>query len=212
MVVRVAGIAADDRSGARSADGVVGCGADRWMAAHPAGLGSPAWRRRCQRGGRRVPARRRDPKKVLSCIRSRARDVATAASERSIAADTGLLREAVSDELGAFERLMILAGLQYPSAFVTQPAHHPAPAPVRSVAGHGAAHRCSSPCHRSTSNGPARPRSWPSSPRPDDAAAGVMTVSASCRRACALTGSFCDAVIDREPSERAEPCILRGRG
>jgi predicted AAA+ superfamily ATPase len=53
-------------------------------------------------------ARRRDPKKVLSCIRSLARNVATAAGGRSIAADTGLSREAVTDYLDALERLMIL--------------------------------------------------------------------------------------------------------
>ncbi len=57
--------------------------------------------------GRQV-ARRRDPKKVLSCIRSLARNVATAAGGRSIAADTGLSREAVTDYLDALERLMIL--------------------------------------------------------------------------------------------------------
>ncbi|MEX0953208.1 MAG: DUF4143 domain-containing protein [Nitriliruptoraceae bacterium] len=57
--------------------------------------------------GRQV-TRRRDPKKVLSCIRSLARNVATAASGRSIAADTGLSREAVTDYLEALERLMIL--------------------------------------------------------------------------------------------------------
>ncbi|MFW5933450.1 MAG: ATP-binding protein [Actinomycetota bacterium] len=56
----------------------------------------------------RQPARRRDPKKVLACIRSLARNVATAASARSIAADTGLSREAVTDYLAALERLMIL--------------------------------------------------------------------------------------------------------
>lgn len=53
-------------------------------------------------------ARRRDPKKVLTCIRSLARNVATAAGGRSIAADTGLSREAVADYLNALERLMIL--------------------------------------------------------------------------------------------------------
>jgi len=53
-------------------------------------------------------ARRRDPKKVLRCIRSLARNVATAAGGRSIAADTGLSREAVTDYLDALERLMIL--------------------------------------------------------------------------------------------------------
>lgn len=53
-------------------------------------------------------ARRRDPKKVLSCIRSLARNVATAAGARSIAADTGLSRDAVTDYLDALERLMIL--------------------------------------------------------------------------------------------------------
>jgi uncharacterized protein len=52
--------------------------------------------------------RRRDPKKVLSCIRSLARNVATAAGGRSIAADAGLSREAVTDYLDALERLMIL--------------------------------------------------------------------------------------------------------
>jgi uncharacterized protein len=57
--------------------------------------------------GRQV-ARRRDPKKVLRCIRSLARNVATAAGGRSIAADTGLSREAVTDYLDALERLMIL--------------------------------------------------------------------------------------------------------
>lgn len=55
-------------------------------------------------------ARRRDPKKVLTCIRSVARNVATAAGGRSIAADTGLSREAVTDYLDALERLMILEG------------------------------------------------------------------------------------------------------
>ena len=53
-------------------------------------------------------ARRRDPKKVLSCIRSLARNGATAAGARSIAADTGLSREAVTDYLDVLERLMIL--------------------------------------------------------------------------------------------------------
>ena len=53
-------------------------------------------------------ARRRDPKKVLSCIRSLARNVATAAGVRTIASDTGLSREAVTDYLDALERLMIL--------------------------------------------------------------------------------------------------------
>jgi len=53
-------------------------------------------------------ARRSDPKKVLRCIRSLARNVATAAGGRSIAADTGLSREAVTDYLDALERLMIL--------------------------------------------------------------------------------------------------------
>lgn len=57
--------------------------------------------------GRQV-TRRRDPKKVLSCIRSLARNVATAAGGRSIAADTGLSREAVTDYLDALERLMIV--------------------------------------------------------------------------------------------------------
>ena len=57
--------------------------------------------------GRQV-ARRRDPKKVLSCIRSLARNVATAAGVRTIASDTGLSREAVTDYLDALERLMIL--------------------------------------------------------------------------------------------------------
>lgn len=53
-------------------------------------------------------ARRRDPTRVLTCIRSLARNIATAASARSIAADTGLSREAVTDYLGALERLMII--------------------------------------------------------------------------------------------------------
>ncbi len=57
--------------------------------------------------GRQV-ARRRDPKKVLSCIRSLGRSVATAAGVRTIASDTGLSREAVTDYLDALERLMIL--------------------------------------------------------------------------------------------------------
>ena len=56
----------------------------------------------------RQPARRRDPKKVLTCIRSLARNVATAVGGRSIATDTGLSREAVADYLEALERLMIL--------------------------------------------------------------------------------------------------------
>ena len=53
-------------------------------------------------------ARRRDPKKVMSCIRSLARNVATATGARSIASDTGISREAVTDYLDALERLMIL--------------------------------------------------------------------------------------------------------
>jgi uncharacterized protein len=53
-------------------------------------------------------ARRRDPRKVLDCIRSLARNVATAASARSIAIDTGLSREAVTDYLETLERLMII--------------------------------------------------------------------------------------------------------
>ena len=57
--------------------------------------------------GRQV-VRRRDPKKVLSCIRSLARNVATATGVRTIASDTGLSREAVTDYLDALERLMIL--------------------------------------------------------------------------------------------------------
>ena len=57
--------------------------------------------------GRR-PARRRDPTKVLACVRSLARHIATPASVRSIAADAGLSREAVTDYLSALERLMIL--------------------------------------------------------------------------------------------------------
>ncbi len=53
-------------------------------------------------------ARRRDPKKVMSCVRSLARNVATAVGGRSIAADAGLSREAVTEYLDALERLMIL--------------------------------------------------------------------------------------------------------
>jgi len=51
---------------------------------------------------------RRDPKKVQTCIRSLARNIATPASARTIAADTGLSRGAVTDYLDALERLMIL--------------------------------------------------------------------------------------------------------
>jgi uncharacterized protein len=53
-------------------------------------------------------ARRRDPNKVLRCIRSLARNVATAVGGRSIAADAGLSREAVTDYLDVLQRLMIL--------------------------------------------------------------------------------------------------------
>lgn len=52
--------------------------------------------------------RRRDPDKVHTCIRSLARNIATAAGVRTIAADTGLSRDAVSDYLAALQRLMVV--------------------------------------------------------------------------------------------------------
>lgn len=55
-----------------------------------------------------TPTRRRDPKKVLACVRSLARHVATPASMRSIAADTGLAPNTVTDYLSALERLLLL--------------------------------------------------------------------------------------------------------
>lgn len=56
--------------------------------------------------GRR--SRRRDPDKVLDCIRSLARNVATAVGVRTIAADTGLSRDAVADYLAALRRLLLV--------------------------------------------------------------------------------------------------------
>lgn len=52
--------------------------------------------------------RRRDPDKVHTCIRSLARNIATAAGVRTVAADTGLSRDAVSGYLTALQRLMIV--------------------------------------------------------------------------------------------------------
>lgn len=53
-------------------------------------------------------ARRRDPDRVLRCIRSLARSVATPVGVRTIASDTGLSRDAVTDYLAALERLMVV--------------------------------------------------------------------------------------------------------
>lgn len=52
--------------------------------------------------------RRRDPQKVMACIRSLARNVATAAGERTIAADANLSRDAVRGYLAALSRLMLV--------------------------------------------------------------------------------------------------------
>ncbi|MEX2619981.1 MAG: DUF4143 domain-containing protein [Egibacteraceae bacterium] len=52
--------------------------------------------------------RRRDPTKIHSCIRSLARNTSTAAGVRTLAADTGLSRDAVTEYLTALERLMIV--------------------------------------------------------------------------------------------------------
>lgn len=52
--------------------------------------------------------RGRDPEKVLSCIRSIARNVATPAGEQTIAKDANLSRDAVRDYLAALGRLMII--------------------------------------------------------------------------------------------------------
>lgn len=57
-------------------------------------------------GGR--SARRRDPDKVHRFMRSLARNTATAAGERTIAADTNLSRDAVRAYMSALERLMIV--------------------------------------------------------------------------------------------------------
>ena len=56
----------------------------------------------------RKGTRRRDPAKILACIRSLARNVSTAAGERTIAADANLSRDAVRAYLTALERLLIL--------------------------------------------------------------------------------------------------------
>lgn len=52
--------------------------------------------------------RRRDPDRVLSCIRSLARNVATPVGVRTIASDTGLSRDAVTAYLAALQRLMVV--------------------------------------------------------------------------------------------------------
>ncbi|MGI8874329.1 MAG: ATP-binding protein [Egibacteraceae bacterium] len=59
-------------------------------------------------GEDRQVQRRRDPDKVHTCIRSLARNIATAAGVRTIAADAGLSRDAVTDYLAALQRLMIV--------------------------------------------------------------------------------------------------------
>lgn len=56
----------------------------------------------------RKSTRRRDPARILACIRSLARNVSTSAGERTIAADANLSRDAVRAYLDALERLMIL--------------------------------------------------------------------------------------------------------
>lgn len=52
--------------------------------------------------------RQRDHQKVMACIHSLARNVATAAGERTIAKDANLSRDAVRDYLAALTRLMLL--------------------------------------------------------------------------------------------------------
>lgn len=59
-------------------------------------------------GEDRQVQRRRDPDKVHACIRSLARNIATAAGVRTVAADTGLSRVAVTDYMTALQRLMII--------------------------------------------------------------------------------------------------------
>lgn len=52
--------------------------------------------------------RRRDPDKVRAFLRSLARNTATPVGARTIATDTGLSRDAVTDYLAALQRLMII--------------------------------------------------------------------------------------------------------
>lgn len=59
-------------------------------------------------GGWPQQLQRRDPDRVLRCFRSLARNIATAVGVRTIASDTGLSRDAVTDYMAALERLMVV--------------------------------------------------------------------------------------------------------
>lgn len=53
------------------------------------------------------PGRRRDPHKIRALLSSLARNIATSAGQRSLAADAGLSRDAVRDYLSALDRHML---------------------------------------------------------------------------------------------------------
>jgi uncharacterized protein len=58
------------------------------------------------------PTRRRDPQRIRALVRSLARNVATAAGERALAADAGISRSAVRDYLAVLERLLLVEPLR----------------------------------------------------------------------------------------------------